>query len=245
MIIDSHIHIGNWSDVFFNYGTTVEQAVEVMKSAGVEAAVCMPTDATSNQELFSQTIDIPDFKFYYMAWINPLDDKLDSFLEENLDRVSFFKIHPSLQRRRITDPSFEKYLIKAEERKIPIVVHCGRWQEMASYKFCLEAAVMYPGLPIILAHMGGDQPGLILECAEEIKRNRYDNVYLGTESVREFHFVNEAVKKVGAEKVLFGSDYNLGLPQMYIPIVESLDIPSNEKEMIFSGNVLRLISERN
>jgi len=47
---------------------------------------------------------------------------------------------------------------------------------------------------------------------------------------------------VGAEKVIFGSDYNIGLPKMYIPIIESLNISANEKELIFSGNILRLLN---
>ena len=59
MIIDAHIHIGKWSDIFFNYESTVAQAIDVMKRSGVSAAVCMPADATSNDELFSQTYDNP------------------------------------------------------------------------------------------------------------------------------------------------------------------------------------------
>ncbi len=102
-IIDAHIHIGKWSNIFFNYESTVEQAIAVMKKSGVEAAVCMPADATSNDELFAETYNNPDFKFYYKAWINPDDDKLDDFLEKNIDEISLFKVHPSIQRKRITD----------------------------------------------------------------------------------------------------------------------------------------------
>ena len=241
-IIDAHIHIGKWSDVFFNYESTVEQAIEVMKNSGVDAAVCMPADATSNEELFSQTYNNPDFKFYYKAWINPDDENLDDFLEKNLDNIYLFKIHPSILRRRITDKSLEIYLEIAERKKKPIVVHCGNWLDIASYKYPLELSSKYPNLNIILAHLGGDSPGLYLQCANEVKNGNYPNVYLGTESVREFYFVNEVVHKVGAEKVIFGSDYNLGLPQMYIPIIESLDIPTYDKELIFSGNILRLLN---
>ena len=35
MIIDAHIHIGKWSKVFFNYESTVKEAIDVMKSSGV------------------------------------------------------------------------------------------------------------------------------------------------------------------------------------------------------------------
>lgn len=242
MIIDSHIHIGKWSDIFFNYESTVEEAITVMKASGVEAALAMSTDATSNSGLFAQTHNHPDFKFHFMAWINPDDPELDAFLDRNIDNISAFKIHPSIQRKRMSDDSFDKYLRLASEKKKPVIVHCGRWQEIASYKFPLECAERYPDLMVVLAHLGGDQPGLFLQCAEDVKNGNYPNVYLGTESVREFHFVNKVVHTVGAEKVIFGSDYNLGLPLTYIPIVESLDIPASDKELIFSGNILRLLN---
>ena len=242
MIIDAHIHIGKWSEIFFNYETTVAQAIEVMKNSGVSAAVCMPADATSNDELFSQTYDNPDFKFYYKAWIDPFDKNLDAFLQKNIDNISLFKVHPSIQKRRITNGCYDKYMKLASEKKKPVVVHCGRWQEIAGYKFPLELAEKYPDLILILAHLGGDQPSLYLKCAEDIKDKKYKNVYLGTESVREFYFVNKVVQTVGAEKVIFGSDYNLGLPLTYIPIIESLDIPASDKDMIFSGNILRLMN---
>jgi len=243
-IIDSHIHIGKWSEIFYNYESTVEDAIEIMKKSGVDAAVCMPTDFTSNDDLFSQTFNNPDFKFYFNAWINPEDKNLDKFLEKNIKDISLFKIHPSILRKKITDKSFDKYINLASENKKPVIVHCGRWKEMAGYKIPLDLINKYPDLILILAHLGGDQPSLYLECAKEIKNKKYKNVYLGTESVREFYFVNEVVKTVGAENVIFGSDYNLGLPLTYIPIVDELKIPAGDKELIFSGNILRLINNQ-
>lgn len=240
-IIDAHIHIGKWSELFFNYESTVQEAVNVMKKSGVHSAVCMPADNTRNEQLLNEVYDSADFRFYFNAWINPEDRDLDEFLTGNMDKISLFKIHPSVQRKRITDPSYKKYIELACEFKKPVIVHCGRWKEIAGYKYPLEIAEQYPELVLILAHLGGDQPSIYLECADEVKNKNYDNVYLGTESVREFYFVNKAVRKIGAEKVIFGSDYNLGLPLMYIPIVESLDLPASDKELIFSGNILRLL----
>lgn len=242
-IIDSHIHIGKWSDIFFNYETTVEQAIDVMKSSGVDAAVCLPADATPNQKLLNEIKNRNDFKFYFAAWINPDDKELDIFLDKNINDVFFLKFHPSVQRRRITDNSYKKYIELAIENNKPIVVHCGNWKEIASFEYPLELAKKYPELKIILAHLGGDQPGIYLECAKEVKKLNSKNIFLGTESVREFYFVNEAVNTVGADRVIFGSDYNLGLPKMYIPIIESLKISDTEKESIFSGNLLGILNE--
>jgi uncharacterized protein len=240
-IIDGHIHIGKWSGLFFNYETTVEQAVEVMKASGIAGAVCLPADVEPNIRLLSEIKNRKDFKFYFAAWINPDDKELDGFLENNLNDVSMFKFHPSVQRRRITDETYKKYIELAADSGKPVVVHCGRWQEIASYKFPLELAKKYPNLKIILAHLGGDQPSIYLECAKEVKAMNSKNIFLGSESVREFYFVNEVVRTVGAEKVIFGSDYNLGLPEMYIPVINSLKISDNEKELIFSGNILRIL----
>jgi uncharacterized protein len=242
-IIDGHIHIGKWSNIFFNYETTVQQAISVMKFSGINAAVCLPANATSNEKLFHDINNQNEFKFYFAAWINPEDKELDGFLEKNIDSISLFKIHPSIQRRRITDESYKKYIRLAVENKKPVVVHCGRWKEIASYEYPLELAKKYPELKIILAHLGGDQPGLYLECAKEVKNLNSKNIYLGTESIREFYFVNRVVKTVGADKIIFGSDYNLGLPKMYIPVIESLNIPDSEKELIFSGNLLKILNK--
>jgi predicted TIM-barrel fold metal-dependent hydrolase len=242
-IIDGHTHIGKWSEVFLNYSTTINEAVAVMKKYNIESAVAMPANNYSNEELLADIENQNKFKFYFCAWINPDDENLDKFLENNLDKIRFFKVHPSFQRRRITDESYKKYLDTAIENKIPVIVHCGRWQEMASYTFPLEIAKKYPELRIILAHLGGDQPNLCINAAKEIKEFNLKNAYLGTESVREFYFVEQVVKIAGAERVIFGSDYNLCLPATYIPIIESLNISDTEKEMIFSGNILSLINE--
>ncbi len=241
-IIDGHIHIGKWSSVFLDYGTNVSDAVSVMKESGIDSAVALPCDTFMNAELLGEIKSQSDFTFHFAAWINPEDPKLDSFIENNLNDIKVFKFHPSFQRMRITDEPYSKYLDIAEERNIPVIVHCGRWQDIASYTFPMEVAKKRKKLNVILAHLGGDQPSLCTGCATAVKESGLKNVYLGTESVREFHFVNEVVKTAGADRVIFGSDYNLGLPKMYIPIIESLKISKEEKELIFFRNISRLLS---
>lgn len=242
-IIDAHTHIGKWSSIFFNYESTVEQAIDVMKSSGIHSAVCIPADATSNSELFNKTVNNREFKFYFSAWIRPTDNELDEFLRLKLKDISFFKFHPSIDGIKISDEKFKKYIELASEHRIPIIVHCGRWVEVSGFRIPADLSVQYPETNFILAHLGGDQPSLYLECANYVRDKRLKNVYLGTESVREFYFVNHVVKTVGAERVIFGSDYNLGLPKMYIPIIESLDVPLSDKELIFSGNILRIMEK--
>jgi uncharacterized protein len=240
-IIDAHIHIGKWSSVFLDYETNVKDAVKVLKESGIDSAVALPCDTFMNQELLDEIKKEKNYKFHFACWINPDDNNLDAFIEKNIKEIKVFKIHPSFQKKRVTDTAYSKYLDIAESKNIPVIVHCGRWQDIASFTFPIEAAKKRKNLNLILAHMGGDQPNLVTDCANAVKESGLKNLFLGTESVREFHFVNEAVKIAGAERVIFGSDYNLGLPKMYIPIIESLKISNEEKELIFSRNISRLL----
>lgn len=241
-IIDGHIHIGKWSSVFLNYETNINQAVGVMKESGVSSAIALPCDTFENEKLLSDVKSVKDFTFHFACWINPDDESLDGFIDKNSSDIKCLKFHPSFQRRNVLDDSYQKYFDFAEELNIPVIIHCGRWKEIASYDYPIELAKKRPNLNVILAHLGGDQPSLCTGCANSVKDSGAKNIYLGTESVREFYFVNEVVKTVGAEKIIFGSDYNLGLPKMYIPIVESLNISNEEKELIFSGNISRLLN---
>ncbi len=240
-IIDGHIHIGQWGSVFLNYGTTVRDAVNVLKESGIESAVALPADNEPNEKLLADIKQTTDFTFYFAAWINPDDNNLFEFIEKNLNDIPFFKFHPSFQRRKITDESYRRYLEIAEATQIPCIVHCGRWREIAGFEYPLEIAKKMPRLNLILAHLGGDQPSLCTACAREVKNGNYKNVYLGTESVREFYFVEQVIKTAGADRIIFGSDYNLGHPRMYISLIDSLNISSDEKEKIFYGNILKLI----
>jgi predicted TIM-barrel fold metal-dependent hydrolase len=241
-IIDGHVHIGRWSEVFLNYESSVEQASKVMKESGVSSAVALPCDTFENEKLLNDILIQKEFTFHFACWINPEDKNLDTFIDKNSSNIKCFKIHPSFQRKNVLDTSYQKYFDIAVDMKIPVIIHCGRWKEVASYDFPIELAKQRPDLNVILAHLGGDQPSLCTGCANTVKASCAENIYLGTESVREFYFVNQVVKTVGADKVIFGSDYNLGLPKMYIPIVESLDVSYEEKELIFSGNISRLLN---
>lgn len=242
-IIDGHTHIGKWSEQFYNYETTIDEAIEIFRRNKIDSAVCFPADNTDNDYLLQEIKRRKDFKFYFTPWINPENKNLINFLVDNIKDIFFLKIHPSLNRRKITDKLFTPYIEFSVNYKKPIIVHCGRWTEIAGYQHPLELAEKYPDLKIILAHLGGDQPNLCIPCAKQIKEKNLENVYLGTESVREFYFVKKVIDIAGTEKVIFGSDYNLGLPEMYIALINSLGLTESEREKIFSKNILSLINE--
>ncbi len=99
-------------------------------------------------------------------------------------------------------------------------------------------------LPIVLSHMGAYSalaPGIYLHEALDLAR-RYSNVYLDTAAV-EPHLIALAVRRVGAGKVMFGSDYPAvawsTLPDL-VARIAGLDIPEGEKERILYWNAVRV-----
>ena len=70
-----------------------------------------------------------------------------------------------------------------------------------------------------------------------------DNVYLDLSGTGLFRYgmLKHLVTKVGAERIIFGSDYPICNPAMYISGVEFEKITDREKELIFSENAKRLL----
>ena len=52
---------------------------------------------------------------------------------------------------------------------------------------------------------------------------------------------NQVIQLVGADKILFGTDYPLLTPGRLLKEIDSLDLPEETKSLILSGNAQRLL----
>ncbi len=97
----------------------------------------------------------------------------------------------------------------------------------------------HPNLPIVAAH-----PGEKESVAKHIERMRkYDNCYLdisGT-GVMRLGAVEHLVDQVGADRILFGTDYPISHHDLYIHAVRVARISDAAKEKIFHENAERLL----
>jgi len=99
----------------------------------------------------------------------------------------------------------------------------------------------YPELPIICAHWGGGLPfyALMPEVKKALRNVFFDTAaspYLYNPQV-----YNQVVQLVGADKILFGSDYPLLSPSRLLAEIRALDLPEETKNLILSGNARRLL----
>lgn len=244
MIIDGHIHAGKWSPAkFLGRGVSFEEMDACLGTSGIGGAVLTSTDLRENVAVERFVAEARSRRYWFFPWVNPALGEDLTYIRENRKNIDGIKLHPSCDGVRITDAKADPFLAFAVEQGLPVMVHCGRWQEMASYRFALDAASKHPGTVFILSHMGGDIPELEMATIDHIKAAALANVCLGIEGVREYWAVERAVRELGAEKVIFGSDYPLGHPKMYLGLVDALAISAGQKSLILGGNILRLLGE--
>lgn len=87
--------------------------------------------------------------------------------------------------------------------------------------------------------------GITRACVTELTKRKLKNVYLGISGVREYWTLECGIRKLGAGRYIFGSDYPLAHPAMYLAAVDVLKITKREKELILAKNILRLIKGSN
>ena len=251
MIVDAHFHIGAWDHPdFLGRQCSVGDAIAVMAEAGIDGAVMAPTDRCDNAGLLAEMRAAITAGFagplWFFAWARPVGEEspggadLD-WIGRNLDGVAGIKIHPSLSRQRIDSPGFAPVLELAADQGLVVLVHCGRWQEMASYRFAIAAALSHPRVRFILAHAGGDTPPLATAAAELVAETGVDNVWFEISGLREYWVIERNIARIGAERYLMGSDYGLAHPAMYLGAVRGMAIDDAARRLVMGENARQLL----
>jgi uncharacterized protein len=139
-------------------------------------------------------------------------------------------------------------LAMMEERKIPLLLHTNETighpypgkGETPLERF-YELALDYPGLPIILGHWGGGL--LFYELMPEVTKS-LANVYYDTAASpflysKKIYSIGAEI--VGAEKILFGSDFPLISPGRYFREMEESGLTREDLNKILGLNLSRLL----
>ena len=162
------------------------------------------------------------------------------------EELKGIKFHPALQRIYADDEQYFPIYDLARALNLIVVFHVGFDYSFpdelnASPKSMLKIARNFPGLRIVAAHMGG------LKMAEDVLEEvaGQADIYMDTaycaEPWLDKGILKKIIRKHGAEKILFGSDYPWHMPSQEISLIRSLDISQEEKDMILGGNAGRLL----
>lgn len=197
-IVDSHMHVGEFPQ--FDVRMDEPTLTATLRHYGIAAGMVFHPD---NQYVRAVVEAVEGA--WGLVWANP---HRPHFLEEAIelfDHPKFLgaKLHPLLDAYHPDDPRVHPLVEALIERDLPVLVHCGH--PIFTLPWSIEElAVRYPEARIILGHMGHGNIIYINGAIDVAERN--PNVYLETSGMPMHTKIAEAVRRVGPEKVLFGSD---------------------------------------
>ncbi|ADO73854.1 amidohydrolase family protein [Stigmatella aurantiaca] len=247
MIIDAHAHLSPTA-----YGST-ERYLEVLRQSGIEQAVVCPggmldvrkmnefvsgqkkPDAIPKNEYVSQSVQAHP-ELHGVACVDPCHPQALSQLEALLKQgFHGLMVSPLVHKFSFSDDMMAGLATLCGEQGAPIISHNG-WRPGANTLDYVQLAKKFPRTNFILEHMGAHPADA--EATEACAS--LDNLFLETSLGTHLH-VAETVKKAGASKVIFGSEFPLSHPALEMKKVYLLPITDGEREQILGGNIRGLL----
>ena len=176
--------------------------------------------------------------------------KLDRLFQSG--RIVAVKIFPGHDAHYPTDKRLIPVYSLCIKYDLPIVIHTGASSgnpKAAKYndpKHIVKIAKKFPELKIVIAHYFYPKVEYCYETTKPYKNIYFDTSGLADDKVIEetgFDNVKRILTLTAKERpynVVFGTDYAMCNIKKHIALIESLAVPRELKEMIFSGNSIKL-----
>lgn len=258
MIIDFHAHV--YPDAiaaraaqsiarFYDYpvpnGGTLAHLLKLGDEAGVERFVIHSVATTPTQpgrinDFIAQCVAQHPDRLTGLASMHPdtpdMREQLERALAAGLKGV---KIHPDIQRVEVDDPRLYRMYEMLEGRAI-LLTHAGDLRyDFSNPGRMARVARDFPHLTMICAHLGGwscwpsavemlADTGVYVDCSSSL-------FALTPAQARDI------IRRYGAQRVLFGTDYPMGTPSIELERLDALELDEREMELILHKNAERLL----
>lgn len=241
-VFDMHGHLGN-SGPFDRLSGGAEDVIEIMDRIGIDHLAIshlhsLGSDFRIGNDQVSEALERFQGRYIGYAVINP--SYPDEIVAE-LDRCFYtlgmqgLKVHADFSRYPLDAPAYWKaYEYVQNHGGYPVLGH-GFTADM------LERATRdFPDVPFIPAHSAANWEPSVSDPVVDLAAD-HDNVYAElTGSIIPFGALHHLVKKVGAHKILYGSDICWQQATHGIGRVLMADIPDDEKRLILGLNAARI-----
>jgi predicted TIM-barrel fold metal-dependent hydrolase len=228
-------------------GTPIERAAAIT----IAWPNNLPRTRARNDALLQLAEDSGGF-FYPVCSVHPADGR--AALDE-VDRVAaagaaWLKLHPNTQQFDVADPSVAAIVTRATERGLPVLFDAySPWDANQPGKF-VNLAMAVPEARLILAHAHG--PGfpqlLIYDIVRRYprwQRNVWIDISVTGLMLADGPFAEQftwVLRKVGTDRVIFGSDYPLDDPMTAARGVAGLGFTVAEQAAILHDNAESLLN---
>lgn len=244
MIIDSHVHLKHGDAAKTEYAP--ETIVEVMDAIGIERSVVFAMSTTTRRSIemaAEAAAKFPDRLIPYAYALPNYERPVIEELEEAVSALGFKGIKIHIGECRLTDYIIDPVLRLAAEHGAPCLVDFS-----ADLGSAERIARDFPDTKLIVAHFGKylcPDPGLVdgfIKLAEA-----HGNVWLDASGVILGWKIEDAVRRIGAERILFGTDGPHTAPDLNafaraaIKQVHMLELSERDKSLILGGSIAALL----
>jgi hypothetical protein len=242
VIIDMHMHIDDIPAL--GWQMSAAQCIERMDEAGVDAAAVMtiadlPGINPEALDLINAACaDFPG-RLYGFVRLHPwYRTEALQLLRRAVGELGFrgLKLHPVSSLAHPAGDDTVALIRAAGELGVPTLFHCGD-EPMTTPLSIAPAAAACPDSVVILGHMGGyfhvDEA---IEVAEQ-----HPNIVLETSATPYPEKIREAVERIGAERVVFGSDGPVSSPVLERQKVMIAGLSPADTALVLGGNAVRLM----
>ncbi len=242
MIIDCHCHAGKGDGLTGPWDTVapldkfLRRSTEVGIQRTVLFAAFHSDYAYANREV-ARIVTKHSNRFWGMAFVNAERDRgrVHGLVKTAVEDYGFVGIkvhrHDARLSREICDA--------ARLYRIPVL-----YDPMGEVSIVELVAPEYPDVNFIIPHMGSFSDDWRAQHTMINYLERHPNVFADTSGVRRFDLLEQAYRRAGAKKLLFGSDGPWLHPGVELAKIRALNMPQNDALQILGGNFLRLISRR-
>lgn len=176
-----------------------------------------------------------------------LDDEDPAFAERNFRDIVGLKQHIVLHKTELTAVRKEIFSC-LQEHDLILLLHTHSDRRI---DYVTEIAENFPRLKIQVAHMGRGKPGdipFMLHVMEALRP--FANVFFDTSTIRQPEVVTKAVDLIGAERILYGSDFPFfmdadgteDIMEQQLQHILRAGLGARAQEQIFADNFDRLIT---
>lgn len=258
-VIDAHCHVypdaiaeravagtGNFYSVPFAMDGTERTLRKAAEAAGIDHCVIQsvatsPRQVKSINEFIARTVKEGEGRYTGLGTLHPDSQDIEGDVmhlkELGLHGV---KLHPDIQRFPVDDERCTPFYELCSELELPILIHTGdKRYDYSNPNRLIPLLRRFPKLTVIGAHLGGwsiweeasDQlkeiPNLYFDCSSSFP-------WIGPEKVERI------IRKLGADRVMFGTDYPMWEPKLELEVFFRMKIEEPAKKAILAENAKRI-----
>jgi uncharacterized protein len=246
-IVDAHAHVGPYSE-FFIPDNDAAGMVRVMDRCGVDRAVLsshlgIQLDAKRGNDVTAAAVASYPGRLAGYLVVNPWQDPADE-LARWVDDPRFvgIKVHPDLHAYPLTGPRYAPVWEFAERSGCPVLSHTWTGSTFDDPKHLGQVADRHPDAVLLAGHAGTLPEGF--DQAIEVAAAHPRLLLEICGSYSSGATITRMVRRLGASKVVFGSDFPFIDLRFSLGRLIFADLDDSERVAVAGGNAARLFGWR-